>query len=165
MNQDQIPFNCWIIFFWMIHYILLMIYNIWLVFGFWPLWIMPLWTFVYDVFVWMLIFISIKYIPVLCYCKSLLLCLTLCHPVDCSPPGSFVHGILQERILDWAGISSSRGSSRPMIEPESLASPALQVDSLPLALPGKFSIGLAWAVCLPQSSHLGMRDAAWKRQT
>ena len=37
-------------------------------------------------------------------------CLTLCNPMDCSPPGSSVHGILQARILEWAAISSSRGS-------------------------------------------------------
>ena len=40
-------------------------------------------------------------------------CLTLCNPIDCSPPGSSVHGILQARILEWVAISFSRGSSRP----------------------------------------------------
>ena len=40
-------------------------------------------------------------------------CLTLCHPKDCSPPGSSVHGIFQARILEWVAISSSRGSSQP----------------------------------------------------
>ena len=40
-------------------------------------------------------------------------CLTLCDPVDCSPPGSSVHGILQARILEWVAISFSRGSSQP----------------------------------------------------
>ena len=40
-------------------------------------------------------------------------CLTLCNPVDCSPPGSSVHGISQARILEWVAISSSRGSSQP----------------------------------------------------
>ena len=35
----------------------------------------------------------------------------LCDPVDCSPPGSSVHGILQARVLEWAVISFSRGSS------------------------------------------------------
>ena len=39
--------------------------------------------------------------------------LTLCIPVDCSPPGSSVHGILQARILEWVAISFSRVSSRP----------------------------------------------------
>ena len=39
------------------------------------------------------------------------LCLTLCDPVDCSPPGSSVHGILQARILEWVAISLSRGFS------------------------------------------------------
>ena len=41
------------------------------------------------------------------------LCLTLCDPLDCSPPGSSVHGILQARILEWVATSSSRGSSQP----------------------------------------------------
>ena len=36
----------------------------------------------------------------------------LCDPMDCSPPGSSVHGILQARILEWVAISLSRGSSR-----------------------------------------------------
>ena len=39
------------------------------------------------------------------------LCPTLCDPVDCSPPGSSVHGILQARILEWVAISFSKGSS------------------------------------------------------
>ena len=38
-------------------------------------------------------------------------CMTLCDPMDCSPPGSSVHGILQARILEWVAISFSRGSS------------------------------------------------------
>ena len=38
------------------------------------------------------------------------LCLTLCNPVDCSSPGSSVHGILQGRILEWIAIPLSRGS-------------------------------------------------------
>ena len=37
----------------------------------------------------------------------------LCDPVDCSPPGSSAHGILQARTLEWVAVPSSRGSSRP----------------------------------------------------
>ena len=51
-----------------------------------------------------------------CMCvhaKSLQLSLTLCDPMDCSPPGSSVHGLLQARILGWVAMPSSRGSSRP----------------------------------------------------
>ena len=44
-----------------------------------------------------------------CVCAQL--CLTVCDPMDCSPPGSSVHGILQARILEWVVISSSRRSS------------------------------------------------------
>ena len=40
-------------------------------------------------------------------------CLTLCDPMDCSQPGSSVHGISQARILEWVAISFSRGSSQP----------------------------------------------------
>ena len=39
-------------------------------------------------------------------------CLTLCDPMDCSLPGSSVHGIFQARVLEWVAISFSRGSSR-----------------------------------------------------
>jgi len=47
----------------------------------------------------------------LCCAKSLQLCPTLCNPMDYSPPGSSVHGILQVRILEWLAIPSSRQSS------------------------------------------------------
>ena len=40
-------------------------------------------------------------------------CLTLCNPMDCSPPGSSVHRILQARILEWVVIPFSRKSSWP----------------------------------------------------
>ena len=40
-------------------------------------------------------------------------CPTLCDPVDCSQPGSSIHGIFQARVLEWVAISFSRGSSRP----------------------------------------------------
>ena len=40
-------------------------------------------------------------------------CPTLCDPMDCSLPGSSVHGIFQARILEWIAIPSSRGSSQP----------------------------------------------------
>ena len=45
--------------------------------------------------------------------KSLQSCPTLCDPMDCSPPGPSVHGILQARILKWVAIPSSSKSSQP----------------------------------------------------
>ena len=45
--------------------------------------------------------------------KSFQSCLTLCDPMDCSPPGCSSHGILQARRLEWAAITFSRGSSQP----------------------------------------------------
>ena len=38
---------------------------------------------------------------------------TLCDPMDCSPPGSSIHGILSARVLEWVAIPFSRGSSQP----------------------------------------------------
>ena len=40
-------------------------------------------------------------------------CLILCDPMDCSPPGSSVHGILQAKIVEWVAIPFSRVSSQP----------------------------------------------------
>ena len=50
---------------------------------------------------------------VLVLCLVTQWCPTLCDPVDCSPPSSSVHGILQARILEGVAISFSRGSSQP----------------------------------------------------
>jgi len=44
---------------------------------------------------------------------SLQSCPAICDPMDCSPLGSSVHGILQGRILEWVAMPSSRGSSQP----------------------------------------------------
>ena len=38
------------------------------------------------------------------HAKLLQSCPTLCNPIDCSPPGSPVHGILQARILEWVAM-------------------------------------------------------------
>ena len=67
--------------------------------------------------------------PGVCQCtrcdQSLPSCPILCDPVDCSPPGSSVHGILQVWILEWVAMSFSRGSSDLGIEPLFLMSSAL----------------------------------------
>ena len=82
--------------------------------------------------------------------KSLQLCPTLCDPMDCSPLGSSVHGILQARILEWAACPPPGDLPDPGIEPESLSSPAL-AGGLPLALPGKPSTTRSLCSHGPQS--------------
>ena len=62
--------------------------------------------------------------------QSLQSCPTLCDPMDCSP--LLVHGVLQARILERVAMPSSRDLPGPEIEPESLASPTMQTDSLSL---------------------------------
>ena len=61
------------------------------------------------------------------------MCPALCDPVDCSPPGSCVRGILQARILEWVACPSPGDLPNPGIEPASPATPALQAGSLPLS--------------------------------
>ena len=79
--------------------------------------------------------------------------MTLCDPMDCSLPGSSVHGIFQARILEWVVISSKGSKHRkipeyggglPFPSPGGLpnpgiklGSPALQADFLPSEPPGK----------------------------
>ena len=70
--------------------------------------------------------------------KSLQLCPILCNPMDNSPPGSSVHGILQTRILEWVAMPSSRGSSQPRDQTcISYVYLHWQAGSSPLAPPGK----------------------------
>ena len=69
--------------------------------------------------------------------KSLQLCLTLCNPMDCSPPDFSVHGVLQARTLEWVVMPSSRGSSQPKDQ--------TQVSLMLPALAGRFfSTSVTW---------------------
>ena len=69
-------------------------------------------------------------------------CPTLCDPMDCSPPGSSVHGIFQARGLEWIAISFSRGSSQPR-----RSNPGLPHcrHSLPSEPPGKQISDMKWS--------------------
>ena len=70
-----------------------------------------------------------------CVCaQSLQACPTLCDPMDCRPPGSSDHGILQTRILKWVDCPPPGDLPDPEIE---RASPALQANSLTTEPPGK----------------------------
>ena len=74
--------------------------------------------------------------------KSLHFCPTLCDTMDCSPPGSSAHGILQARILEWVAIPFSRGSFWPRGGTPLSASPSP-------ALPGgPFTTSTTWEVNL-----------------
>ena len=67
----------------------------------------------YHPYVYVYIFI---YVYVCMHAKSLQSCPTLCDLMDCSPPGSSVHDILQARILEWVATPTSRRSSHSGIE-------------------------------------------------
>ena len=61
-------------------------------------------------------------------------CPTLCDSMDCSPPGSSVHGIFQARILEWVAMPYSRGSSQPR---DGTQVSCTACGFLPSELPGK----------------------------
>ena len=61
-------------------------------------------------------------------------CPTVCDPMDCSLPGSSVHGIFQAIVLEWIAIFFSSRLPNPGIKP---GSPTLQADALPSEPPGK----------------------------
>ena len=91
------------------------------------------------------------YVHVKAICAWLQLCLTLCNPMDCSLPGSSVHGILQEEY--WSGLPCPPPGDlpNPGIEPRT---PTLQVDSLPSEPPGKPQNSGVGSLSLLQGSFL-----------
>ena len=81
--------------------------------------------------------------------KSLQSCPTLCDPIDGSPLGSFVPGILQARILEWVAMPSSRGSSRSRDQTLRLMCAALAASLMSLALEKEMAAHssiLAWRI-------------------
>ena len=60
-------------------------------------------------------------------------------PLDCSPPGSSVHGILQARILEWVAMLSSRGSSRPRNQ--------THISGISCIAGGFFTHWITWEAC------------------
>ena len=89
-------------------------------------------------------------------CALLLqLCLTLCDPMDCSLPGSSVHGILQSRVLEWVAIPFFRGSSQP--RDQNRVSLHWQAGSL-LAPPGK---PISLCVKMQESGFIEIISLIW----
>ena len=69
--------------------------------------------------------VMLSYVQV---CLAAQSCSTLCDPMDCSSPGSSVHGILQAKILKWVAIPFSKGSSQPR---DRTQVSCVEADSLP----------------------------------
>ena len=78
-------------------------------------------------------------------------CPTLCDPMDCSPPGSSVQGVLQARILEWVAIPFSRDLPDSGIEP---GSPALAGGFFTTEPPGKPTVDSCCALISVKTSSL-----------
>ena len=95
----------------------------------------------------------------ICCAQALRSCPTLCDPLDRSPPGSSVRGILQAGILEWVAIPFSRGSSRPR---DRTQVSRMQADSLPAEPLGKpkstgvGSLSLLQGIIPTQESNRGL---------
>ena len=79
------------------------------------------------------------------YVQSLQLCPTLCGPMDCSPPGSSIHGILQVRIVEWVSMPSSRKFPHSGINPHLLHGAGKKSKDL-------ISFGISFSLCPTRSS-------------
>ena len=77
---------------------------------------------------------------------------TLCDLVDCSPPGSSVHGILQARILEWVAMPPSGDLLNPGAKPASLVSPSLVDRFFTTSATGKLQgvVNSYQAICGPR---------------
>ena len=85
------------------------------------------------------------------------LCLTLCDPVNCSPPGSSVHGILQARIMEWVAVPFSRGSPQPKDGPQvsRIAGGFLTIwATWEIKKTTKKEQFLCWCFCFPQGGKI-----------
>ena len=89
------------------------------------------------------------------HAKLLQSCPTLCDPMDCSPPGSSVHWILQAWILEWVAMPSSKGNSQPRDRTCVTYVSSLQADSWPLVPPGKHPT--------PELYSVSCNNLYWKR--
>ena len=78
-------------------------------------------------------------------------CPTLCDPMDCSLPGSSVHGISQARVLGWVASPSSKGSFQPR---DRTQVSLLQADSLPLSHQGSLTSSTSGTISLPDHHFL-----------
>ena len=108
------------------------------------------------------------FFPVLCSAK-LLQCVWLFDPMDCSPPVSSVHGILQARILEWVAMPSCRGSSQSQgLNLHLLCLLHHQADSLPSAPLWKpflsYSKRQSWATLLTASLTGGALLCLWQME-
>ena len=76
--------------------------------------------------------------------QSLQSCLTLCDPIDCNPPDSSVHGILQARVLERVSMPSSRGSSWWRYWTHVSCGSCIVGKIFTIKIPGKPSAAFSW---------------------
>ena len=93
--------------------------------------------------------------------RSLQSCPTLCNRLGCRPSGFPVHGILQERILEWVAAPSFRDLPNPGIEPPSLMSPTLAVGFFTTATCLMMAVRQSQSRSRSQLTVLPMMKPSW----
>ena len=100
----------------------------------------------------------------MCMCaRSLQLCLTLCDPLDCSPQVSSVHGILQERIIEWVPMPSFSRSSQPRDQAFVSMSPVFHwvIHSIPIIVSSLFPMQVIERNADPEVTLLSFLRKNW----
>ena len=90
-------------------------------------------------------------------------CLTLCHPTDCSLPGTSVPGIFQAIVLEWIAISFSRGSSQPRDQTQvsHIVDRRFTVWASQLFALGGHSIGVSASISVPPMNTQDRSPLGW----
>ena len=102
---------------------------------------------------------SVIHIYLHMHAKSCQSCLNLCNPMNYSPPGSSVHGILQARILERVSMPSSRGSSWPR---DQTRVSCIAGEFFTAASPGKPKIYICRYIDMKvKVSHSVVSDSLW----
>ena len=95
-------------------------------------------------------------------CLVTRLCPAACDPMDCSLPGSSVHGILQARVLEWVAISFSRGSSWPRDRTHVSCVSHIRGEFFTVGLPGKPT--MEYYLAIKNNEIMPFAAIWWRRQ-
>ena len=96
--------------------------------------------------------------------KLLQSCLTLSDPMDCSPPGSSIHGIFQARVLEWVAIAFSRRGPLEEVKSEKAAPMSIRNETLCLYSIVYLKDRSQCCVLVTIKNKIKLKNIFWRRQ-